>query len=342
MSIEEKVKSLTLELGADFVGIASRSRFDGAPDFSDPKNLLPDFRSVIAFGIAMNLGSLEAWFSKRNRRPQVLMDRWTLHQLEQISSHLSHWLERQGFKSVFVAQNGYYNFYRGEPDFSHKHAAVAAGLGKLGLSSIFVHTQFGGAVHLCSVITEAELAPDPMVGDEFDPCLDCKICIDICPTKAIARDRTVSLIMEGREYSHQLVNKPVCIWGCAGLAGHQYQMNGRTVGTWAYNDLPVPYKGVVPTADDRRQPDISGSLRLRRHPMEVAEILLTPEHIKTGTEYCGNCQKICVGTIEDCRALLELHLNSGVVKIPEDPTLLSYLKAANTQLEPYPIPSEQA
>ena len=112
MSIEEKVKSLTLELGADFVGIASRSRFDGAPDFSDPKNLLPDFRSVIAFGIAMDLGALEVWFSKRNRRPQVLMDRWARHQLEQISSHLSHWLERQGFKSVFVAQNGYYNFYR--------------------------------------------------------------------------------------------------------------------------------------------------------------------------------------------------------------------------------------
>ena len=81
MSIEEKVKSLTLELGADFVGIASRSRFDGAPDFSDPKNLLPDFCSVIAFGITMNLGALEAWFSKRNRRPQALSDRWARHKI---------------------------------------------------------------------------------------------------------------------------------------------------------------------------------------------------------------------------------------------------------------------
>lgn len=335
MSIEEKVKDLTLELGADFVGIASRSGFDNAPEFSHPKKLLPNFLSVIAFGIAMDLGALEAWFSKRNRRPQVLSDRWALHQVEQISSRLSHWLERQGFKSVFVAQNAYYNFYRGEPDFSHKHAAMAAGLGRLGLSSIFVHHQFGGAVHICSVITEAELAPDPMVSDEFNPCLDCGICIDICPTRAIARGKTMSFIIEGQEYSHQLVNKPVCVWGCAGFAGHQYKMNGKAVGTWSYNDIPVPYTG-LPAADNRIQYNLSEANRFQRHPMEVAEILLTPPHLTKGTAFCGNCQKICVGTLEGRRALLGLHLNSGLAKIPEDPTLLNYLKTVNAELEPYP------
>ena len=157
MSFEKKIKERVLDLGADFVGIASRSRFDYAPRFSDPKRLLPDFQSVVSFGIAMNRGALEAWFSKSSRRPLFLHDRLATQEVDQISLHLSRWFERQGFKSLFISQNGYYNVMRGRPDFSHKHAAVAAGLGGLGLSSNFVHTEYGAAVHIASVITEAEI-----------------------------------------------------------------------------------------------------------------------------------------------------------------------------------------
>ena len=330
MSLEEKVKSRVLELGADFVGIAPRSRFDGAPEWSHPENLLPDFHSVVAFGIAMNRGALEAWFSKRSRRPQVLLDRWATQEVDRIAFYVSRWLERQGVKSLFVAQNFHYNTFRGRPDFSHKHAAMAAGLGRLGLSSLFVHTQFGAAVHLCSVITEAELAPDPLVSDEDDPCHRCKSCINICPVQAISQERTKSFVMEGREYSHQWVNKLSCAWGCGGLSGHQYQIGNRTVGTWSYNDLPMP--------DDTYQfsSEFVATDRFTRHPMELAEMVITQ-----GTEYCGNCHKVCVGTKKDTTALLKLHLNSGVVKIPDDPTLLLNLKSANARLEKYPIPDEE-
>ena len=124
MSLEENIKERVMDLGADFVGIASHSRFEGAPEFSDPQTLLPNYRSVIAFGIAMNRGALEAWFSKRSRRPLVLQDGLATQELDRISLHLSRWLERQGYKTVFVSQNGYYNVMRGRPDFSHKHAAL--------------------------------------------------------------------------------------------------------------------------------------------------------------------------------------------------------------------------
>jgi ferredoxin len=258
-------------------------------------------------------------------------------------------LEGQGFDSTFVASNDYFNFYRLQPDFSHKHSAVAAGLGKLGRSSNFMHPKFGTAVVLCSVITEAELEPDPMIADDFDPCADCSICIDICPTDAISRKKMQSFVMEEREFTHHLVNKAVCIWGCSGYTGHHYTMNGRTVGTWAYNDLPVPIKEIK-AAEERGDTGYAGIIdsfrntryRRPRHPMEIAEILLTHDHAGVkGTEYCGSCQKICVGTMENRRALLELHLNSGVVQIPKDPTMLNYLKDYNGSLQPYPIPGEE-
>ncbi len=69
MSLEENVKEKALSFGADFVGIAPHPRFAAAPAWSKPENLLPDFRSVIAFGIAVDRGPLEAFVSKRSRRP---------------------------------------------------------------------------------------------------------------------------------------------------------------------------------------------------------------------------------------------------------------------------------
>lgn len=346
LNLEEKIKSKVLELGADFIGIAPHSRFENAPDWSRPENLLPDYGSVISYGITMNRGALKTWFNKKTRRPLTLYHMRCLNQLEQIAMQLSHWLERQGFESTFIAPNGYYNMYRLKPDFSHKHAAVAAGLGKLGHSSNFVHPEFGAAVWLCSVITEADLAPDPMIAADFDPCDGCNICLDICPTKAIAGSKTQSFVMEGREHCHKYVNKGHCIWGCAGYTGHQYKINGRTVGTWSYNNLPVPTKELK-AAEERGESSFVGILdsfkntgyRQPRHPMEVAEGLLSQDHVlNIDIDYCGYCQKVCAGTLEERRALMELHINSGVVQIPEDPTLLNYLKEYNGGLQPHPIP----
>ena len=319
-----------MDLGADFVGIAPASRFEAAPYFSDPKRLLPNFRSVIAFGIAMNRGSLEGWFSKRNRRLQVLQDRLATEEVDRISLHLSRRLEKQGHKTVFVSQNGYYNLMRGRPDFSHKHAAVAAGVGMLGLSSNFVSTRFGASVHLASVITEAELSPDPLLRDDENPCHGCKTCLQICPEQAMNPEVQTSFTMEGREFFHQKLDGLRCAWGCAGLSGHHYKIGDRTVGTWSYNDLSRP--------TDRRTfySKFLEADRYLRHPKEQAEILCT-----NGTEYCGNCLKICVGSKEDNAALFKLHLNSGAAEIPDDPSLVLNLTTANARLEKYRVPEEE-
>ena len=81
--------------------------------------------------------------------------------LDDISFGLTRYLEREGFASCYIKQNESYNFYNGfKPDFSHKHTAMAAGLGAIGKSSLFVHSEFGAAVHLGSIISEAPLDPD--------------------------------------------------------------------------------------------------------------------------------------------------------------------------------------
>lgn len=330
MTLEQQIKDKALDLGADFAGIACGSRFERAPDFSRPENVLPGFKSVIVFGIAMNRGGLKAWFSKTSRRPLVLQNKLATSELDRISLHLSRWLERQGHDADFISQNGQYNLFRGRPDFSHKHAAAAAGLGSIGLSSNFVHSKYGSAVHLSSIITAADLDPDPLLDPENTACTKCKSCIEICPVQAIQKDREKSFHMDGHEFTHQWVDKLRCGWGCAGLCGREYQIGSKTVGTWSYNDMPIP--------EDAREFGIKfiEADHYQRHPKELAENV-----ISGGTEYCGNCLKVCVGSKKDTAAMLKLHLNSGLVDIPNDRTLVLNLDSANHKLEQYRIPKEE-
>lgn len=67
---------------------------------------------------------------------------------------------------------------------SHKRAAEAAGLGKMGIHRSLIHPRFGSFVLLGTVLIAAEI---DSVGQplDFNPCLGCKLCVAACPVGAI-------------------------------------------------------------------------------------------------------------------------------------------------------------
>ena len=69
--------------------------------------------------------------------------------------------------------------------FSHRHAAVRAGLGEFGLNNLVVTRRFGPRVRFMSVITTAALEPDPLLSEKL--CLGerCRLCIDACGVDAL-------------------------------------------------------------------------------------------------------------------------------------------------------------
>ncbi|NDD31236.1 MAG: 4Fe-4S ferredoxin [Proteobacteria bacterium] len=92
---------------------------------------------------------------------------------------------------------------------SHKVVAEAAQLGRMGLHRSVIHPRFGSFIVLGTVITNAELAPEPSLtvphqggategpaGEgpgrpaplEFNPCVNCKLCVAACPVGAIEPD----------------------------------------------------------------------------------------------------------------------------------------------------------
>lgn len=70
---------------------------------------------------------------------------------------------------------------------SHKPIAEAAGLGVMGIHRNVIHPKFGNFVLLGTVITNLEVNQAAAKLD-FNPCLECKLCVAACPVGAVKPD----------------------------------------------------------------------------------------------------------------------------------------------------------
>lgn len=68
---------------------------------------------------------------------------------------------------------------------SLKPLAVAAGLGHMGLHRNVIHPKFGNFILLGCVLLESEISEwsEPV---DYNPCLECKLCVAACPVGAIS------------------------------------------------------------------------------------------------------------------------------------------------------------
>ena len=212
-NLESKTKKFVLSKGADLVGTASMSRLEGAPDGHKPEDILPDAKTVIVLAKRIPNGVVMDGPATSYHNMMIIF----YDQLDLIAHEMAIYIEHQGGVAIPVpSDDPYYDWnpdkVHGRGDLSHKHAAQAAGLGKLGKNSLLITPEFGNRVQLVSVVTNLNLEPDPLVEDELCPS-KCIICIESCPVKAITNGQQVNQRV-CRSHMFLKLPKGQIIYGC--------------------------------------------------------------------------------------------------------------------------------
>jgi epoxyqueuosine reductase QueG len=223
-TLTDKVKSLALSSGMDYVGIATVERFNKAPKGWRPTDLMKSCKSIISVGVKIGEGvkqaNRQAFDGHRNCIYIYQMFGYVFlnNKLNSAVYDLSRFLEKKGYISIPIPASDPSDPYELKGVFSHRHAAVAAGIGELGWNGLLVTPNSGPRVRLATLLTSAELDPDSMyTGKKLCNKEKCGVCISVCPVDAISKNENVKLEIGGRTFEHAKLNKIKCRYGIHGL-----------------------------------------------------------------------------------------------------------------------------
>jgi len=184
--LTNKLKSLALGKGATKVGIAPISALSEAPDSHHPEDLLPSAESLIS--IAVKISKSPILNLPRTRGEYRTVYDTANAKLNNLAAEIASFLEEQDYEAVPIPASRY-DRERLAGDISHKHAAVAAGLGRFGLNNLVLTPEHGPYVRFATVLTNASLRPDKPL--DADLCLGekCMRCVRACPARALQKPK---------------------------------------------------------------------------------------------------------------------------------------------------------
>jgi epoxyqueuosine reductase QueG len=221
------LKQHALESGADLIGVAPAERMQGAPAGHRPVDLFPAARSLVVCAKRIPEGAMAGPATSY----QSAMD--SVHQrLDVLACELALWLEDQGGKAMPVPSDEPYRYWDaersyGRGDLSQRHAAQAAGLGRMGRNSLLITPQYGNRVHLVSVLTDLALAADPVL--DWEPCPPkCSLCVEVCPAGAVGDGRVEQALC--RPEVMEVLSKGTVVercWACRQICPAGVKSNKR-------------------------------------------------------------------------------------------------------------------
>ena len=236
MITSQEIKAAAKRLGADIVGIGSIDRWSTAPIQMDPKQIMPNAKSIIAMGFRVLRGSLRGveegtYFSNYSAMGYGGI---TYLYMPMTVINLAKMIEDEGYEAVpmghqsdwrAIDNKGYLNkkFSRpvapGKacPDvmISMRIAGYLCGLGEIGYSKMLLTPEFGPRLRVGIIITELELEPDPIM-EPGTLCNRCMACVRECPGGCIPADKTIKANVNGRELEWADVDMDKCGYSFVG------------------------------------------------------------------------------------------------------------------------------
>jgi ferredoxin len=243
-----EIKRRARELGADAVAIGNIERWQGAPVQMDPREIMPEARSIIALAFRVCRGSLRGieegtFFSNYSSMGYGGI---TYLFMPMVVMNLARTIEDEGYEAIPYGHQSDWRAIDNEggmrPNYSRpvapgraapdvmvqlRIAAYLAGLGEIGYSKMFLTPQFGPRNRIGIVITEAELEPDPMYSGP-PLCNRCMACVKACPGGALKADKTVKVVLAGREVEWTDIDCKACDVSFRGAQAVDEDMTGKS------------------------------------------------------------------------------------------------------------------
>ena len=182
-----ELRQLALECGADDAGLVEISRPGLDPQRDELLRYFPWTKTLVSFVVRMAREPVRG----APRSVANLEFHRAGHEIDHIGAEIVSVLEARGIRAVNPSMGFPMEMYH-TPSYapwvvSHKPITVEAGLGHMGIHRNLIHPKFGNFVLLGTVLTEldVETYDHPI---EYNPCLECKLCVAACPVGAIGPD----------------------------------------------------------------------------------------------------------------------------------------------------------
>jgi NAD-dependent dihydropyrimidine dehydrogenase PreA subunit len=179
--------AICLEAGADDVGFVEIDRPEIDKDRADILTVFPHTKTLVSVVCRMNHEPI--------RSPARSVANTEFHQVGDYVNEVCHSivseLQAHGIRALNPAMGFPMEMNRWNAGkiwvVSHKLVAVAAGLGQIGIHRNVIHPKFGSFILLGTILIDAEVTTYNKQID-YNPCVECKLCVAACPTGAIGPD----------------------------------------------------------------------------------------------------------------------------------------------------------
>lgn len=182
----DRLRRIVLDAGADDVGFVSIER----PEVEDQKAEIlaafPSTRTLVSFVCRLNPEPI--------RSPARSVANQEFHanyeQVNEVARKVVSSLREAGVSALNPSSAFPMEMDRYPGKIwvvSHKPVAVAAGLGQMGLHRCVIHPVFGSFINLGTILVAGDVS-DSGAQIDYNPCLECKLCVAACPVGAISPD----------------------------------------------------------------------------------------------------------------------------------------------------------